>query len=92
MRLFPSFAAFRTLALLAGLTSAQAGILAAVPQASPPPKGLDRAGMDTAVLPGDDFFAYANGAWLKATPIPADRGSYRASTSRPTSPTCGPRP
>ena len=26
--------------------------------------------VDTAVSPGDDFFTYANGAWLKAHPIP----------------------
>jgi len=31
---------------------------------------IDRANMDTAVRPGDNFFAYANGAWLKKNPIP----------------------
>src|ERR1700726_67618 len=31
---------------------------------------LDRANMDTTVRPGDDFFEYANGAWLKKNPIP----------------------
>jgi len=35
--------------------------------------GIDLQGIDHAVLPGNDFFAYANGAWLAATPIPADR-------------------
>jgi putative endopeptidase len=30
------------------------------------------------VLPGDDFFAYANGDWLAKTEIPADRGSWSA--------------
>jgi putative endopeptidase len=34
------------------------------------------AGMDRGVLPGNDFFRYANGAWLKTTEIPADRSSY----------------
>jgi predicted metalloendopeptidase len=38
--------------------------------------GLDLAGIDRSVKPGDDFFAYANGAWLKATEIPPDKGSY----------------
>jgi len=33
-------------------------------------------GMDTTVVPGNDFFAYANGGWLKTTEIPADRSSY----------------
>src|SRR2546427_573796 len=33
-------------------------------------------GIDRSVAPGDDFFAYANGAWIKSTDIPADRSSY----------------
>ncbi len=33
-------------------------------------------GMDTSVAPGNDFFAYANGGWLKTTEIPPDRSSY----------------
>ena len=40
------------------------------------PKGIDTAGMDTSVAPGDDFFAYANGGWIKATEIPPDKPSY----------------
>jgi putative endopeptidase len=39
---------------------------------------IDKVGMDTAVKPGDDFFKYANGAWLAATDIPADRASWGA--------------
>ncbi len=38
--------------------------------------GIDLAGIDKSVAPGDDFNAYANGGWLKATPIPADKPSY----------------
>src|SRR3982751_2878716 len=38
--------------------------------------GIDVAGMDKSVAPGDDFNLYANGGWIKATPIPADKGSY----------------
>ena len=34
------------------------------------------AGIDRAVRPGDDFFAYANGAWIKATAIPPDRSAW----------------
>ena len=37
--------------------------------------GIVAASMDKAVAPGDDFFAYANGAWVKNTPIPEDRSS-----------------
>ena len=32
--------------------------------------------MDTSVKPGDDFFKYANGAWLKKNPIPAAYSSW----------------
>ncbi|HYG46569.1 MAG TPA: M13 family metallopeptidase [Allosphingosinicella sp.] len=37
--------------------------------------GIVAASMDKAVAPGDDFFAYANGAWVRNTQIPADRSS-----------------
>lgn len=35
-------------------------------------------GVDTSIRPGDDFFAYANGDWLKATEIPAGRQRFGA--------------
>ena len=35
--------------------------------------GFDEKGQDRAVKPGDDFYAYANGTYLKTTDIPADR-------------------
>jgi putative endopeptidase len=38
--------------------------------------GPDLAGMDLKVAPGDDFFAYGNGTWIKNTEIPADRSAY----------------
>jgi putative endopeptidase len=43
--------------------------------AAKPDIGIDLAGVDHAVKPGDDFFAYANGTWLKTAEIPADRSS-----------------
>jgi putative endopeptidase len=36
-------------------------------------KLLDPANMDTTVRPNDNFYLYANGAWLKNNPIPADQ-------------------
>ncbi|MEX1829394.1 M13 family metallopeptidase [Luteibacter sp. CQ10] len=39
------------------------------------PSGVDQKGMDRSVKPGDDFNAYANGAWEKTAQIPADRAS-----------------
>ena len=43
---------------------------------APTPNGLDLAGMDRSVAPGDNFFIYANGTWLNQTPIPPDRSSF----------------
>ncbi|HYI38682.1 MAG TPA: M13 family metallopeptidase [Allosphingosinicella sp.] len=37
--------------------------------------GIVAASMDKSVAPGDDFFAYANGNWVRNTPIPEDRSS-----------------
>ena len=48
----------------------------AAPAKAAPPGGIDLAGMDKSVAPGDDFFAFANGTWAKTTEIPADRSSY----------------
>lgn len=50
---------------------------AATPSAAPAgASGIDTAGIDPSVKPGDDFFRYANGAWLKTTEIPADRSGW----------------
>jgi putative endopeptidase len=38
--------------------------------------GYDSAGADLRTKPGDDFFRYANGAWLDRTQIPADKPGY----------------
>src|SRR5450432_2193863 len=48
----------------------------AAPAPEPDTAGVDLAGIDRAIAPGDDFFGYANGAWVKRTEIPADRSSY----------------
>ena len=36
------------------------------------------AGVDSSIKPGDDFFSYANGSWLKATTIPAGKERWTA--------------
>jgi putative endopeptidase len=36
---------------------------------------LLRAALDTTVAPGDDFFSYANGTWIKDHPIPASESN-----------------
>jgi putative endopeptidase len=54
-------------------------VLLATARAKSP--GVDLAAMNPAVVPGDDFYAYANGTWLEKTEIPADRGSWSTSSS-----------
>src|SRR3954466_12080719 len=60
----------------------QAEAAPAAPEAPPAPKpqygtfGFDAAGMETSVVPGDNFYQYANGTWAKNTPIPADKSNY----------------
>jgi putative endopeptidase len=50
-------------------------ILAASAQNAPSPEthGIAVANMDRSVKPGDDFYQYANGEWIKRTEIPPDR-------------------
>ncbi|SDM38509.1 M13 family metallopeptidase [Pedobacter antarcticus] len=36
-----------------------------------PKKFIDPANMDLSVKPGDDFYNYANGVWMKNNPVPA---------------------
>ncbi|WP_372786702.1 M13 family metallopeptidase [Phenylobacterium sp.] len=67
-----TLAAFAAALALAGPAAAQP----APSLVNDHPAGLDFAGMDKAVKPGDDFFAYANGGWMKATEIPPDRSSW----------------
>ena len=68
-------------AVAALLTSAAAlrGALAHAESSSI--SGIQTADMDRSVRPQDDLFQYANGAWLKKVPIPADRASYGVDSS-----------
>jgi len=43
--------------------------------ASPETHGISVANMDQTVKPGDNFYEYANGGWLKRTEIPPDRAA-----------------
>ncbi len=61
------------LSLLCPWTAALKGVEALPP--APPP--LDPAtSMDKSVQPGDDFYHYADGGWLKNNPIPSDHTSW----------------
>ncbi len=64
---------------LAWITAA-ALVACAASAAEPEPlvdtTGIDRAALDQSVKPGDDFYAFANGTWVKNHEIPADRSSW----------------
>src|SRR5207302_8266115 len=49
----------------------QGEVTAPTPEEKNPPP-FDTANMDTSVKPSDDFFLYANGGWIKRTPIPPE--------------------
>jgi putative endopeptidase len=53
---------------------------AAATPAAPKPQlgtyGFDTAGMNNSIQPGDNYFEYANGTWLRDTPIPGDKSGY----------------
>ena len=88
------FAFLAATTILAGCATHDAPLLAVAALETPPPPpapeapqapkpqygtfGFDTAGMDTSVTPGDDFFQYSNGTWLKNTPIPSDKSNYGA--------------
>jgi predicted metalloendopeptidase len=56
-------------ALLIGLAGAGAAM-------AEPGSGIDISAIDPAVPPQRDFWQFANGKWLAATPIPADRSAW----------------
>jgi putative endopeptidase len=56
--------------------SAAAALTATAAPPAPSASGLDLAGLDRSVRPGDDFFRYANGSWTAANEIPPDRSSW----------------
>jgi putative endopeptidase len=66
----------RYLPLLGYLTAATClSILAAFAQQAPAPEthGIVLANLDRSVKPGDDFYRFANGDWIKRSEIPPDR-------------------
>jgi endothelin-converting enzyme/putative endopeptidase len=61
----------RGVILLLSLTFALGGF---AQDATTTDHGIVVSNIDRSVKPGDDFFRYANGEWLKRTEIPPDRG------------------
>jgi predicted metalloendopeptidase len=68
-------------AFVAAACASSAGTGTRSPAAAPASGGIDLAGIDLSVAPGDNFFLYANGTWIRNTEIPADRGRYGAGSA-----------
>jgi putative endopeptidase len=68
-RIFLSCMGVVALALALGAAIGWGRSAAALPEAH----GIAVANIDQAVKPGDDFYLYANGEWIKRTEIPPDR-------------------
>ena len=49
---------------------------------TPSTHGVAVANMDPSVKPGDDFYLYSNGAYIKRTTLPPDRASLGVFTAR----------
>jgi putative endopeptidase len=48
-------------------------ILSFIPPGGKKRKFIDPANMDLSVRPGDDFYLYANGTWIKNNPVPPSK-------------------
>jgi putative endopeptidase len=62
----------------AGMVAASVVVLSAYKVSTAPAKPADPVyeNLDKSVKPGDNFFLYANGGWLKRNPIPAAYSSW----------------
>ncbi|HJR14858.1 MAG TPA: M13 family peptidase, partial [Rhodanobacteraceae bacterium] len=61
-----------------GSASAPATSTATAATVAAPDIGINLSYIDRSVKPGDSFFDYSNGAWLKTAQIPPDRSSTGA--------------
>ncbi len=73
----PDSKVFRLFAALLIMTAALAAPAETAKNGAPV---LDRANMDPALRPGEDFYRYANGRWIKALALPEDKSSYDSFT------------
>jgi putative endopeptidase len=64
MRKFTSYLLFASIAIFA---------LSFIPPKKKAHKFIDKANMDLSVKPGDNFYEYVNGNWIKNNPVPASK-------------------
>jgi putative endopeptidase len=67
-----------SIAIIISLICALGLLAAQQSQMEQNPAPLDPKNMDTSVKPGDDFFRYANGTWIKRTEIPPEYSRWGA--------------
>jgi len=63
----------RSFVKLALMSAATIAFVAFAPGNDQKPKYIDRANMDLSVKPGDNFYLYANGNWIKRNPVPGSK-------------------
>jgi putative endopeptidase len=86
-RLLPTACALVFLALISTSAQTHSSKAASRSKAAPAPAstsathGVAVTNMDRGIVPGNDFFMYANGAWIKRTEIPPDRAAVGVFTA-----------
>jgi putative endopeptidase len=73
--------ALTSFVLTCGLLTLFAIPASAQSNAAPETHGISISHMDRSIKPGDNFYEFANGAWLQKTEIPADRASIGGFTA-----------
>ena len=69
------------IAIIVSVLCSLAAVAAPQGQAEKNPPPLDPKNIDPSVKPGDDFFNYANGTWIKKTEIPPEYSRWVRSAS-----------
>src|SRR5437762_12180615 len=64
--------------IITSVVCSVAAVAAPQEQASQNPPPLDASSRDPSVKPGDDFFSFANGSWIKQTEIPPEYSRWGA--------------
>ena len=64
--------------IITSVVCSVAAVAAPQEQASQNPPPLDASSRDSSVKPGDDFFSFANGDWIKHTEIPPEYSRWGA--------------
>lgn len=70
----------RTLFMLVLVVASSFSVFAIKKEGKEVSKAIDTKNMDTSVKPGDNFYEYVNGQWIKNHPVPPEYSQYGAFT------------